>query len=100
VSSLRILLAARGGASEARLLRRLTKIWLATGTVPVVHMVSDSDDTADVAPLALPLATNRAPRPFSAEYSESATELSGPADHPSREYLPGPVSAKPIATVA
>jgi hypothetical protein len=83
MSSLRILLAARGGAGEARLLRRLTKIWLATGTVPVVHMVADSDDTADAAPLALRPATNRARRPFGAEYSPSPTELSGPVDHTS-----------------
>ena len=83
MSPLRTLLAARGGASDARLLRRLTKIWLATGTVPVVHMVADSDDTADVAPLALPPATDRARRPFSAEHSGSTTELSGLVDHPS-----------------
>ena len=83
MSALRILLAARGGASEARLLRRLTKIWLATGTVPVVHMVADSDDAADVAPLVLPPAINRAPLPFSAEYGGSTTELTGPVDHPS-----------------
>ena len=95
MSPLRILLAARGGASDARLLRRLTKIWLATGTVPVVHMVADSDDTADVAPLALPPATNRARLPFSAEYSGAATELSGPVDHPSH----GPAMiASPLAT--
>jgi len=83
MSSLRILLAARGGAGEARLLRRLTKIWLATGAVPVVHMVADSDDAADVAPLVLPAAINRAPLPFSADYSGSTTELSGPVEHPS-----------------
>ena len=85
MSPLRILLAARSGASDARLLRRLTKIWLATGTVPVVHMVADSDDTADVAPLALPPATNRARLPFSAEYSgaDRRAPESRPVDHPS-----------------
>lgn len=51
--SLRNLLAASRAASEGRVLRRLTKIWLATGTVPVAHMVADSDDAAATVSLAL-----------------------------------------------
>lgn len=39
--------------SEAAILRRLTKIWLTTGAVPVAHMVAEPDE-AEIPPLAKP----------------------------------------------
>ena len=46
MSPLRMLFAARR-VREAMMPRRVMKVWLATGAVPVAHMVADLDEIDD-----------------------------------------------------